>query len=341
MAMDTIEAVASTKRKEGRAVERTWILVGVDGSRGSDAAVDFAVDEARRTGAGLRLVHVMPSEAPLAGRYPMVAPLTPIEARRIGRRILRDAAGRTGNLLDAGRVVTDLLTGGRVATLVHAAHQADLVVLGNERRTGPAGVLDRVITGSVSTGVAARAATPVVTVPEMWHAGADHRPIIVAVKDCDGSLGLVHRAVDIAVERGRTLVLLHAWELPTLYDDMIVARIDATELNRDARAALDALVARATEGRALASMGVDIEIRVEHGQPARVLAEASQEADLLLVARRPHAFPLGHLGATGRAVIREGRCPVEVVPPAAEPAGLNLVLEQDGEIEKGAETAVS
>lgn len=315
-----------------------WILVGIDGSRGSDAAVDFAVDEARRTGAGLRLVHVLPGEALIAGRYP--APLTPIESRRIGQRILRDAAGRTGELLDAGQVVTDLLTGGRVATLVHAARQTRMVVLGDERRSRSGRVLDRVITGSVLTGVAARSTTPVVAVPDTWHVGEDRRPVVAAVKDCDGSLGLVRRAVDIAIDRGVTLVLLHAWELPTLYDDMIAARVDTAEFGRDARAALDGLVARATDGRPFAELGLDLEIRVEHGQPAGVLVEASQEADLLLVARRPHAFPLGHLGATGRAVIREGRCPVEVVPPAAEPAGLDLVLEQDGEIEKAAETAV-
>jgi len=314
------------------ATETSWILVGVDGSHGSDAAVDYAVAEAYRTGAGVRLVHVLPDVARTAGRYPMAVPMPRFESQRIGHRILRDAVQRTGDLRHRERVVAELLTGGRVQALVHAAQRAQLVVLGDERHSR----LDRVLTGSVLTGVAARSTTSVVAVPNTWHPGDEHGRVVVAVKDCQASLGLVRRALDLATDRAATLVLLHAWELPTGYDDMIFTRVDAAEAAAGARAALQALVTQVT-GDQPAERCPDVVIRVEHGQPAHVLIEASESADLLVVARRPHAFPLGHLGATGRAVVREAHCPVEVVPPAAEPAGLGLVLEADGAIDKGAD----
>lgn len=77
-------------------------------------------------------------------------------------------------------------------------------------------------------------------------------------------------------------------------------------------------------------------IVVRHAHPARAIVEASAHADLVLLARRPHAFPGGHLGGTARAVLRESSCPVEILPPAAEPPGLDgLVLEAEGEAIKG------
>ena len=53
--------------------------------------------------------------------------------------------------------------------------------------------------------------------------------------------------------------------------------------------------------------------------------------DLILLARRAHAFPSGHLGATGRALLRSAQCPVEVLPPATEPLDVEpLAAERPG-----------
>ena len=62
---------------------------------------------------------------------------------------------------------------------------------------------------------------------------------------------------------------------------------------------------------------IGVRIEVVRGQAAKVLVNASREADLLVISRRPHGFPFGRLGGTGRAVLRESHCPVEVLPPAA------------------------
>ena len=115
------------------------------------------------------------------------------------------------------------------------------------------------------------------------------------------------------------------------YAHIVHARVDLEEWSERARRAID----RSLSGLRDAYPDVPVETRVLHGQPARVLQRLSAEADLLLLARRHRAFPLGHLGGTARALLREGECPVEVVPPADEPTDLtDLVLEQAGAREK-------
>jgi nucleotide-binding universal stress UspA family protein len=49
-----------------------------------------------------------------------------------------------------------------------------------------------------------------------------------------------------------------------------------------------------------------------------VLRDASVGAELMVIARRRHAFPVGHLGGTARALLRESLAPVMVLPPAED-----------------------
>jgi nucleotide-binding universal stress UspA family protein len=90
-------------------------------------------------------------------------------------------------------------------------------------------------------------------------------------------------------------------------------------------------VAPAQLATALEEPGVETEVRLVHGQPARVVVEASSEADLLVITRRPHLLPYGHLGGTGRAILRETRCPTVVLPPAAERVELSVERGMDDE----------
>lgn len=299
------------------------VLVGVDGSRASLAAIRFAAHEAQRVGTSVRLGHVVPNYVPMT---PML-PLTPADLEATGREILRQAGEEAQKVLDPENVVTSLLSGPRVPALLGAAEHARLVVLGAEHR--PA--IERLLTGSSLYGVSSRASCPVVAVPRDWTPTGEHHCIVAGVKSTQHSAELVRRALEIAVDRNARVVLVHAWELPNEYDDLISAHVDRDEWTDRARRAIE----RSLDGLRDAYPKVPIEVRVVHGQPARVLQVASDEADLLLLARRHSGFPLGHLGGTGRALLREGRCPVEIVPPADEPTDTSdLVLEQAGSLQK-------
>jgi nucleotide-binding universal stress UspA family protein len=220
-----------------------------------------------------------------------------------------------------------LFVGPRIPTLVELAEHAPLVVLGSQQRT----VMDRLLTASTLSGVASRATCPVVAVPLDWTETGEHHRIVVGVKSTQRSGELVRRALEIAQQRSAKVVLVHAWELPAEYDDLITERVDHDEWTKRACRTIEDNLHGVRE----AFPDVPVEIRVKHGQPARVLQIASDEADLLLLARRHRGFPFGHLGGTGRALLREGHCPVEVMPPADEPTDeSNVVLEEVGELSK-------
>lgn len=303
------------------------VVVGVDGTPASEAAVRYGAQEAARLGAGLRLVHVAAETASLLAMYPALF-RSAADAKRFARRMLRHAVEQVGDVVPLDRISAAVLTGSVADGLVTAGEEARLLVLGDQHRP----LVDRMFTGSVLAGVAGHSRAPVVAVPANWEPGG-HRPVVAAVKDSAGSLGLVRRALEIADRQQARLVLLHAWQLPVGYDDLIALRVDEDQWAQEASGGLRSLVDDVHGD----FPDVEVDLRVVHGQPAHVLCEASRNADLLLLARRPHGFPWGHLGATGRAVLRESRCPVEVLPPAGDPVDLGgLVLEQNGVLVKEA-----
>lgn len=290
---------------------RPRIVVGVDGSDAALAAVRYAAAEAVRGGAELVIAHAGPSPLVLGAAGPLgLYPLTPAEYRGVGikivnhaRTVAREVAG------DSWPIRTALLDGETAAAaLVAHAHGARMLVLGDQRRA----LLDRLVTGSVLHDVAGNARVPVIVVPEGWQ-GEDPKAVVtVGIGEIETSEDLLQHAMAIAADRDATLRIVHAWELPGLYDDLIVTRIDS-ELWRDQnRQEIEAVLRRLRP--AFPHLAVDVEL--VHQQPARALVAASGNADLLVLGRRRRG--LRHLGGTARAVLREARCPVEVVPPAQE-----------------------
>ena len=299
------------------------ITVAVDGSEASSAAIRFGAREAERLDTDLHLVHVLPSYVPVA---PML-PLLPSDLEATGRSILDRAESEAAMLLGSGRVTTALLDGPRVTRLLETGRHARLLALGHDRRL----TLGRLFTGSTVTAVAAASACPTVSVSTDWSPRGEQHCVAAGIKSVEHSPELVRRALELASERGARVVLVHAWDLPYQYDDLVVARVDEAEWGEQARRAIERHLGSIRE----AYPEVQVEVRVVHGQPARVLRDVSREADLLVLARRAHAFPVGHLGATARTLIRESECPVVVVPPADQPGeDLDLVLEKAGRIQK-------
>ncbi len=140
------------------------VVVGVDGSAHSDAAVRFALDEAARRGAVLVAVH--------AYRWPVLA--LPVEdpqlLERLGaeehqraEQLVLDALERTRNDSHAGVDVTTRVVAANPGDAVTEAAKdagAALTVVGSRGRGGVAGLL----LGSVSQSVLHQAAGPVAVV---------------------------------------------------------------------------------------------------------------------------------------------------------------------------------
>ncbi len=135
------------------------IVVGIDGSPGSRAALRWAHDEAELTGASVTAVIAWAPSAMTvgAGLPPRIPDLTPdIAARDLLSSTVRSVYGTDGGLVEQ-RVEH----GSPARVLIDLSDEADLVVVGGSGKGGFAGLT----LGSVSQQVAQHSHCPVVVLP--------------------------------------------------------------------------------------------------------------------------------------------------------------------------------
>ncbi|WP_431682635.1 universal stress protein [Kitasatospora sp. KL5] len=136
-----------------------FVVVGVDGSRSSAAAVDFAFGLAARRRAGLRAVWTW--------QPPLILPTDEHTAVETIRRQLSESTAGRGSAHPDVRLTHDVLVGHPVEQLAAASAHALAVVVGRRGHGGFTGMR----LGSVPHGLLHRAHCPVVIVPT----SADHR----------------------------------------------------------------------------------------------------------------------------------------------------------------------
>ena len=134
------------------------IVVGVDGSEGSQRALQWAIEEAGRRDATVEALHAW-EPGLTAGLY-SGAVFTEESVQEAGERVLDDtiaAADPAGST----KVERRCVTAQPAAALIEAGKDADLVVVGSRGIGG----FYRLLIGSVSSQVAHHAPCPVVVVP--------------------------------------------------------------------------------------------------------------------------------------------------------------------------------
>lgn len=135
------------------------IVVGVDGSAASNAALRWALEEARLRGARLEAVHAFASPEVSTTSQALHLIETDFAAYRAAGAEIVDRA-----LSDAGaesvEIERSVVEGPPAAALLDAAKEADLLVVGSRGHGGFAGLL----LGSVSEQCAHHAPCPVVIV---------------------------------------------------------------------------------------------------------------------------------------------------------------------------------
>jgi len=136
------------------------VVVGVDGSRESEAALRFAADEARLRGAVLRIVCAWtPSDAGYMGEVFAPTPDAFDQAEHHAEAVLREALERLqGELLEVEAIAEQ---GGPAAVLLGQAADAALLVVGSRGL----GAAKRLVLGSVSHEIAHQARCPITIVP--------------------------------------------------------------------------------------------------------------------------------------------------------------------------------
>src|SRR4051794_752723 len=189
------------------------ILVAVE-HVGSGAGLAYAARDAVRRRCGVHLVHVVGPAIRAACAYDDVVLVEDV-LRSSGRMVLAEAASRTEWLLDQLApddlrlsVSTELAHGSVVATLGKLSPHACCAVL-EHRGMGPVGETESPSL-SVTAGVAARAACPVVAVPSGWDPERSTAGLVtVGVDLAQESQRLVAAALHEAGRRGGRLRLVH------------------------------------------------------------------------------------------------------------------------------------
>lgn len=298
---------------------RGGVVAAVDGTEQGYAAAGYAAREAGRLSLPLDVIHVFPGVGSMT--------TIPVEfLETYGAEIVeraRETALETVATLD---VRTHLCGGGRIQQLVDFAENARLLVLGSRSPRS----FDRIWTGGTVIGVSSRAACPVVVVPAEREPFAVHHRIVAAFKSPAHSAELFDAAFRLADELGAELVVLHAWRLPGVYDDIIADRVDQERWRHEQTAVIERQLVDYRE----AFPDVQVRVYVRHENPAHALVRTTRGADRLLLVRPAHGGLVHHLGRTARAVLREAHCPIEVLAPLPrghEPT-VPLVLEREGEL---------
>lgn len=282
----------------------TPVLVGVDGSGPSIAAVRWAAAEAGRRRAPLRLVSTFVFPGGRHERDPSLGHDYQRVMSRVATTNLDDARGAALERSPDLEVTTEVLTGRPADVLVDQASQAQLTVVGHLG----AGGLESLLLGSVGATVAAAAVGPVVVVrghPRPPPPG----PVVVGV-DGVHSRSALELALAHASRLHVPLLVVHTWA-SGLLDPFELPEHRWAPIEADERRALDSAVAEV----AVQHPEVEVRTRVAVDSAARLLLAESATAELVVVGAHTRRGVVGtRLGSLTRALLHRSRCPVAVVP---------------------------
>ncbi|HVQ89717.1 MAG TPA: universal stress protein [Mycobacteriales bacterium] len=283
------------------AAQEGVVLVGVDGSTASLAAVDWAATEAVSTGCELVICHAIPGGIQIRDRTE--APFTHLFAR--GERIVRVAARRARASAAGLQVSTEVISQGLPsAALLDQTVDARIAVVGSRG----SGMFRGLLLGSTSQQVATHATCPVVVVHERPAPGASTAAPVTVGLDWCGHEPLLALAFDYADRHHRSLVAVHAYRI-TEPPQRPGRPGEPSVLPR----AAEEMLADATAPWQQKYPDVPVHRQVLTQAPATALIQESARSALIVVGPRGHGGFAGLLlGSVSQHVLRHGRCPIAI-----------------------------
>ena len=294
------------------------LVVGIDGSPESEAAMAWALEEAARRELGVELIYALAVPV-VSDAYGMVMTRPDIDELTDYSQKLLDAAAASAHASAPELTITARLASGPpAAVLIEASKHAEGLVVG----TRGLGSIGGKLLGSVSVRLAAKSICPVFIVPPEWR---DHplpeAPVLVGVDGSEHSDAALHLALEEARCRGVGLTVLAAYHVPWLarpVEPELIAEFEESE-----RWLADRTITESLERvRHHAYSDVPVERQTVKALPADALVEASRGAVLTVVGSRGRrSFSRAILGSVSRALMQDAQRPVAVVHKATKKHG--------------------
>lgn len=294
-------------------LENSPVVVGVDGSESSLAAVRWAARDAAHRHTSLRLVHALGLPSLYVGAWPPSSELRAMLAER-GDEMLAAAKDVATSIADIEvEVVMD--NDDPAPVLIEKSRTARLLVLGG---SGHGGFMAGLALGSTAVKVASHAHSAVVVVRGE---NADRRPerdaVVVGIDGSPLSESALSFAFEEASLRGAPLLAAHTW-FDTDAAEMLAPDRFAVEWGT-AQEVAERLLAERLAGWGEKYPDVTVERVITRGRPHQELIKLSERAQLVVVGSRGRGGFAGLLlGSHSQALIHAARCPVMVVRPAAD-----------------------
>jgi nucleotide-binding universal stress UspA family protein len=280
------------------------VVVGVDGSPNSKAAVAQASHFASSRGMTLYVLHAFAPDLPMLG-------FGALSDRDIvtehGRRLVDDATARAHAMHPDLKVSGGLLDGYASEALVAASRTAALVVVG---ATGH-GIISQASVGPTAMQVVTHARCPVLVVGhETSGAPTPGGRIVAGVDGSTESLHAVQAAFREAAIIGGPLEVVHAWQARSAADPTLGQASSWEDYAEKCQTKVDA--ALADERRKHPDVKVSYD--VVSAEPAKALTERSEGANLLVVGSRGSGgFPGLHLGSVALQLMGRSASPILLI----------------------------
>jgi nucleotide-binding universal stress UspA family protein len=273
------------------------VIVGIDGSPPSRLALRQAAAEAVRRGVALHIVHA--HHGPWTGDNHGAA-----RTEQAGQHLVDKAIEEAHRDEPTVAVTGAAVPGGAAKAILEEAQLGDLVVVGSRGHSG----FTAAMTGSTCQQVATHADTSVLVV--RGRPDPSNGPVVVGHDGSTSAHAVLEAAFAAAAARGSSLTVIRAFHrsTPVLPADAPVPKVYNA---RTAQAALTDELTRLTRSLTEKYPEVAVDVAVADGDPARLLVDASQQAQLVVVGSRGHGGFTGLLlGSVGLHLIHHAHSAV-------------------------------
>ncbi|MGY1633463.1 universal stress protein [Geodermatophilus sp. SYSU D01186] len=300
------------------------VVVDVDGSAGSRAALRYALTTAAARGAELDVVSAYLVHPYWTDPYvwdPSVVETVRTQTEEQASSFLEEvrrepAVAAVPGVADVA--VRTVVTAGPAADeLLSRSRDADLLVVGSRGRGGVRGAM----LGSVALHCVTHARCPVTVVHPMAVEAAAPARVVVGIDGSERSRAALLRAMVEAALRGGVVEAVAAYELADHWTDMYSALLPtADQIRAGLREKATAFVQEVRDGGATDQPAVHVQ--VVEGPAHDVLVTRARGAALLVVGSTGRGEPRSLLlGSVALHCAMHAPCPVMVVHPAPDRRG--------------------